>query len=74
MICDPDYRQMNHVFLVMECFDSDLKTLLAKSDQLQLKEDHVVIIIYNILCALNIVHTSNIMHRDIKPANILINT
>ena len=74
MICDLDYKQMNHVFLVMECFDSDLKTLLAKSDQLQLKEDHVVIIIYNILCALNIVHTSNIMHRDIKPANILINT
>lgn len=56
----------------MEYFDSDLKKMLNKSDELAFTEDHVITIMYNILCALNMVHTSNIMHRDIKPANILI--
>ena len=35
--------------------------------------DHILVIIYNILCAINFLHTCNIVHRDIKPANILIN-
>ena len=56
----------------MEYFESDLKKLLIKSDELSFSEDHVITIMYNVLCALNMVHTSNIMHRDIKPANILI--
>ena len=64
---------MNHVFLVMEYFDSDLKKLLINSGKLAFSEEHVVTIMYNVLCALNMVHTSNIMHRDIKPANILVN-
>ena len=57
----------------MENFDSDLKSLLGKSEQLAFNEGHVVTIMYNILCSINLIHTSNIMHRDIKPANILIN-
>jgi len=35
--------------------------------------DHILVIIYNILCAINFLHTCNIVHRDIKPANLLIN-
>lgn len=37
-----------------------------------LKEAHVKIIIYNLLCSLNFIHTAGLMHRDIKPANVLI--
>jgi len=33
----------------------------------------VIIILYNILCGMNFIHSANILHRDIKPANILIN-
>ena len=40
---------------------------------MRLSEDHVVTILYNILCSLNYLHGSNIMHRDLKPSNILIN-
>ena len=35
-------------------------------------EDHIVTIFYNILCALNFLHSANVVHRDLKPANILI--
>jgi len=35
--------------------------------------DHILVIVYNILCAINFLHACNIVHRDIKPANILIN-
>ena len=29
-------------------------------------------ILYNLLCAVNFMHSANVMHRDIKPSNILI--
>ena len=32
----------------------------------------MTVLMYNLLCSMNFVHTANIMHRDIKPANILI--
>ena len=39
---------------------------------LVLKEQQAVILIYNLLCAVNFLHKNNIVHRDLKPANILI--
>lgn len=29
-------------------------------------------IVYNILCSLNAIHSAGVLHRDIKPSNILI--
>jgi len=60
------------LFLVMEYFPSDLKKVLNRSSTIEFNEDHVLIITYNILCAINYIHSAGIMHRDIKPANILI--
>ena len=53
----------------MDLSEFSLKNLMD-SDQ-KIEEDHVVSIIYNILSALNFVHSANIVHRDMKPANIL---
>ena len=36
------------------------------------QEYHVKRILFNLLCAIKFMHSSNIMHRDLKPANILI--
>jgi serine/threonine protein kinase len=38
-----------------------------------LEETHIRFIAYNILCAINYIHSANILHRDLKPSNILIN-
>ena len=37
-------------------------------------EEHIKTIIYNVLCAVNFIHSAQLVHRDLKPANILINT
>ena len=56
----------------MEHIESDLKSLIDNVDGLDIDEEHMIIIMYNILCGMNFIHTSNIIHRDIKPANILL--
>lgn len=42
------------------------------SDGVEIDEDHAIVIFYNLLCAVNFIHSANIMHRDIKDSNILI--
>jgi mitogen-activated protein kinase 1/3 len=60
----------DEIFIVMEYFKYDLETLLSQS--INFSEDHVKKIIYNILSALNFIHSANILHRDLKPSNILL--
>lgn len=56
----------------MEYMQTDLKKIFQSMDQLDFSESHMVSILYNLLCALNFIHTANLMHRDIKPANLLV--
>lgn len=56
----------------MELVEMDLGDMLSNSHKLEFNEQHVIIILYNLLCSVHFLHSSNVMHRDIKPANILI--
>lgn len=56
---------------------SDLKKLLCqpKSPDFSLNESaHFRVLLYNMLCSVNFLHTANVAHRDLKPANVLIDS
>lgn len=38
-----------------------------------LNEEHIRVLLYNMLCSLKFLHSANIVHRDLKPQNILVN-
>ena len=66
-----DASQLTEIFMVMQCVDYDLSSLIGHSEN-ELCEQQGLILIYNLLLSLNYLHTANVIHRDIKPSNILI--
>lgn len=60
------------LFIVMEKFDTDLRSLIRLGPKSGFTEEHLIKIMYNTLCALKYLHSANVVHRDIKPSNILI--
>ena len=63
--------QMKCLFVIMEYASLDLKSKL-ETTKIEWSAQEVKLILYNMLCTINFIHSANIMHRDIKPANILI--
>jgi serine/threonine protein kinase len=60
------------IFLVMDYGHTDFKKMLNSVPETVISEEHVVILLYNQLCALKFLHSANLVHRDIKPANLLL--
>lgn len=52
----------DYVCIVLEYVKSDLKKVLNTTNKIQFREEHVLVIFYNLLCALNFLHTAGIMH------------
>jgi mitogen-activated protein kinase 1/3 len=67
-----ELENLTHLFIVLDYYEFDLKKLFINKKPSNFQDDHVLTIIYNLLCAVNFLHSANIMHRDLKPANILI--
>ena len=63
-------NNMTHVFLILEKSDRDLKSLVELSPNIN--EEHVIVMLYNILCSLKFIHSTGVIHRDLKPSNILV--
>ena len=56
----------------MEYVEFTLSKTLKRSQDIGFNVEHLKIILYNSLCSLNFIHSTNIIHRDIKPSNILL--
>ena len=64
-------KPLGWVMIILERVGQDLRSLLVEGISF-LTEEHVKVIMYNLLSATRFFHAAGVMHRDIKPANILV--
>ena len=66
-----DRESFDILYIVLEYAESDLKKVIKSAIHLQML--HIKTVTYNLICAVNYIHSSDVLHRDLKPANVLIN-
>jgi mitogen-activated protein kinase 1/3 len=67
----PEHHCFDDIYIVEELMDSDLHKVIQSRQVLE--EEHHRYFVYQILCAIQHLHTANLVHRDLKPANVLVN-
>eukprot|EP01080_Neovahlkampfia_damariscottae_P002912 gene2912-4755_t len=72
VVCPPTVEELTDVYLIFELMDTDLRNILESKQKLS--EQHIQYFVYQILLALQFVHSADILHRDLKPENILLNS
>ncbi|GIX66073.1 cell-cycle-associated protein kinase MAPK, putative [Babesia caballi] len=71
IVIPSDLENFNVLYVVLEIAASDIK-LLVRSPAF-LNDNHIRLLMYNLLCGVNYLHSAGIYHRDLKPANCLVN-
>ena len=64
-------NKIRSIFLVMDFYEHNLSSILSR-DIDNFSENHLEVLVYNLLCAFNYLHSANVLHRDIKPSNIMV--
>lgn len=64
--------QFNDVYIVADLMETDLHRIIYSKQGLSI--DHCQYFIYQVICAINYIHSANVIHRDLKPSNLLVNS
>jgi len=68
-----DIENLPAIFLVMDYHKLDLRKMIKiQKESGSMEEEHLLVLTYNILCAMQFIHSANIMHRDLKPSNLMV--
>lgn len=55
----------------MDFWEYSLRSLL-NADIQNYSEEHIEVLVYNLLCSVKYLHSVGVLHRDIKPSNIMV--
>lgn len=65
------YEKKDELYMMMELVDTDLHRLLQSKTKLS--DDHVRILLFQLLNGVLALHENRVLHRDLKPGNLLVN-
>ena len=65
--------ESGNLFLISDIEKSTLKSLLTFKKGSNFSEKHLLVIFYNLLCVLKVMHSSNLLCRGVRPENIIVN-
>lgn len=70
--CQTAYEDDKMFVIVEEMMSADMRRVMEATNGAQMKEDHVRMLFYQMVLAVQYLHSHNIIHRDIKLDNFMV--